>query len=120
MEGIKEVKKDEIKFSDGLDLFKKSNIETKVDIALESIEAIKNYLKEYMKNKELWISIKDKIKMLEKSKENYIFNDKIDTLNKRLNNIEKYIKRDEKFTFLENDIKLIRNLIGQKANTKEI
>ena len=73
LEGIEEVKEDEINFSDGLDLFKDSNKEDKVDIALETITKIKNYLKEYMNNKELWTSINNKIKMLEKSKENYKF-----------------------------------------------
>ena len=118
LEGINHVKKDEIGFSDGLDLFKKSNIETKVDIALETIETIKNYLKEYMNNKELWASIEDKIKMLEKSKENYVFEVKKNTLTKRLNILESYIKRDEKLIFLENDIKYIRNLISQKKKYK--
>ena len=57
--------------------------------------------------------------MLEKSKENYKFNDIKDSLNLRLIKLEQYIKR-EKFTLFENDIQQIRNLINQKAHTEEI
>ena len=126
LEAIRKVKKNKIKFEDGIDLFKKENNnklnevnEENVNIILEKIDIIKKYFN----NQKLWSSIDDKKKILEDKKEQFFFENAKNEFEKNLKKLKlKYTKiiRDESYKFLEEDIKSIENKIKEKDNPEDI
>jgi len=126
LEAIRKVKKNKIKFEDGIDLFKKENNnklnevnEENVNIILEKIDIIKKYFND----QKLWSSIDDKKKILEDKKVQFLFENAKNEFERDLKRLKlKYRKiiRDENYKFLEEDIKSIENKIKEKDKPEDI
>ena len=119
LEGIGKVNKDDIQFSNGIDLFNNKNEEESINFALEKIDYIRNYFNKIMNRENMWVDIKEKIKILEQKKEIYEYLNFKNEYDKRLDNIKKEINKNKEFEFLDNYRIIIHNLIENKEK-KEI
>ena len=125
LEAIKNVEKNNIKFSKGINLFEQKDKnyldseEGKINIILENI----NIIKKYLNDPQLWPSINNKYKILEEKKKIFIYENEKSELKSKLRILEqKYniILKDETFVFLQNEKKQIENEIKENKNKEEI
>ena len=88
LEAINDVKKDDIKLNKGINLFERKNNncfnilinEENINIVVEKIDIIK----EYFKDQNLWCSINQKYKILEEKKNEFMFKNTKNELEKKL------------------------------------
>lgn len=127
LEAINDVKKDDIKLNKGINLFERKNNncfnilinEENINIVVGKIDIIK----EYFKDQNLWCSINQKYKILEEKKNEFMFKNTKNELEKKLKQLTSVYRKilmDDNFKFLYEMIKEIENDIRDNINKKDI
>ena len=125
LEVISNVKKiNEIKLNKGIDFFetRNNNIqvnEENINTVIEKIEIIKDYFNA----PNLWISINDKYNILKEKKNEFMFQNvrnKLDRKLKTLTSDYKKLLKDDNYKFLNENIRQIQNEIKDNINKEDL
>ena len=122
---ISDVKENKINLRNSLDIFENNNNfidendEQNINIIIEKIDILKKYLN----NGKLWISIKNKYKILEEKKKQIIYKNEKNKFNAKLKEIEsiyKDILKDETYKVFKQDIDKIKDDLKNKVESNDI